>query len=145
MRTQQKDGRARSASGQTSTRRPWPTSTALMSRRYCSFTVPPAPQCLRRRAVPRRLHPAHTSTPHSTPWTPSTALSWPVTTQCWAHRCRSAWLFIQTHYCTFGQDSILIQSTVVSGKYSDLHYFYTWLCYYNFDHQSSIATKWKHI
>lgn len=116
MRTQQKDGRAGSASGQTSTRRLWPTSTALMSRRYCNFTVPPAPLCPRQRAAPQRPHPPHRSMPRLTLWIPSTALSWPVTTQCLAHRCRSAWLLIQTHNCTFGPNSIQIQIWVASGS-----------------------------
>ncbi len=98
MRTQQRDGRAGSASGRTSMRRLWPTSTALMSRHFSSFTALPAPQSQRPRVTPQRLLPPHRSTPQSTPWTPSTALSWPVTIQCWAHRCRSAPVLIQTIY-----------------------------------------------
>lgn len=90
MRTQQRDGRAGSASGRTSMRRLWPTSTVLMSRPFSNFTVLPTPVSPRQIVAPKHLLPPHISTIQSTQWTPSTALSWPVTTPCWAHRCRSA-------------------------------------------------------
>lgn len=102
MRTQQRDGRAGSASGRTSMRRLWPTSTALMCRPFSNFIVLPTPMSPRQRAAPKHLLPPHRSMHQSTPWTPSTALSWPVTIQCWAHRCRSARVLIQSHNCTLG-------------------------------------------
>lgn len=95
MRTRQRDGRAGSASGRTSMRKLWPTSTALMSKHFSSFTALPTPLSQRLRVVPQCLLPPHRSTPQSTPWIPSTAPSWPVTTQCLAHRCRSAQVLLQ--------------------------------------------------
>lgn len=88
-RTQQKGGRARSVSGPTSTRRRWPTSTALTSRHFSSFTALPAPPSPRQRAARQRPLLPRRCTRRWTPWTPSTAQSSPVTIQCWAHRCRS--------------------------------------------------------
>lgn len=89
MRTQKRDGRAGSASGQTSMRRLLPTSTAQMCRHCSSFTDQPVPPSQRAKVVPRHLLQPHRYMPQWILWTPSTALSWPVTTRFWAHRCRS--------------------------------------------------------
>lgn len=105
MRTQLRDGRAESASGRTSMRKLWPTSTALMFRRFSSFTALPAPPSQRQSVAPQHLQQTQRCKHQWTLWTPLTALSWPVTTQCWGHRCRSAAVTLnQSQPALWGQE-----------------------------------------
>lgn len=100
-RTPQRVGRAESVSGPTSTRRLWPTSTVPTSRHCSSCTVLPARLHQRLRVAPAALLPPHRSVRLLRAWTASAALNCPVTTRCWALRCRLAYrqLFVANSRC----------------------------------------------